>query len=63
MTDETARLARLMNVAEAVIEELQRQGVLDIVADRGFNVTEMARAVIKAADGDVVPIPTRKTER
>jgi hypothetical protein len=52
-----------VNVAEAVIEELQRQGVLDIVADRGFNVTEMARAVIKAADGDVVPIPTRKTER
>jgi hypothetical protein len=53
--DETARVARLMNVCDAIIDELQRQGVADLVADHGFKVTEMAEAVIKAADGDVVP--------
>jgi hypothetical protein len=56
MPDETARIARLMNVCDAIIEELQRQGVADLVAERGFKVTEMAEAVIKAADGYVVPL-------
>jgi hypothetical protein len=55
MTDQTAEVARLMKVAEAVVEELDRQGVLGIMADEGFDPTEMAKAVIKAADGDVVP--------
>ena len=52
MTDQTAEAARLMKVTEAVVEEL----------DEGFDPVEMARAVIKAADGDVVPLkraPTR----
>jgi hypothetical protein len=56
MTDQTAEVARLIKVAEAVVEELDRQGVLEIMADEGFNPTEMAKAVIKAADGDVVPL-------
>jgi hypothetical protein len=60
MTDQTAEVARLMKVTEAVVEELARQGVLEIVADYGFDPIEMAKAVIKAADGDVVPV--RKTD-
>ena len=60
MTDQTAEVARLMKVAEAVVEELARQGVLEILADEGFDPIEMAKAVIKATDGDVVPI--RKTD-
>jgi hypothetical protein len=56
MTDETAEVARLMKVAEAVIVELDRQEVLNLVADHGFDPMAMAKAVIKAADGDVVPL-------
>jgi hypothetical protein len=62
MTDQTAEAARLMKVTEAVVEELARQGVVEVMADEGFDPVEMARAVIKAADGDVVPLkraPTR----
>ena len=47
MTDQTAEAARLMKVTEAVVEELARQGVLEIMADEGFDPVEMARAVIK----------------
>jgi hypothetical protein len=43
-----------MKVTEAVVEELARQGVLEIMADKGFDPVEMARAVIKAADGGEV---------
>jgi hypothetical protein len=52
--DGTARIARLMNVCDAIIDELQRQGAAEVMACRGFKLTEMAEAVIKAADGDVV---------
>jgi hypothetical protein len=55
MTDEIVRVARLMKVAEAVVSELDRQGVASALADLGFDPIEMAKAVIKAADGDVVP--------
>jgi predicted transcriptional regulator len=61
MTDQTAEAARLMKVTEAVVEELARQGVLEIMADEGFDPVEMARAVIKAADGDVVPLKRAPT--
>ena len=50
-----------MKVTEAVVEELARQGVLEIVADYGFDPTEMAKAVIKAAYGDVVPFKRPQT--
>jgi hypothetical protein len=33
----------------------ERATIADLVADHAFKVTEMAEAVIKAADGDVVP--------
>jgi hypothetical protein len=52
--DETARIARLMNVCDAIIDQLQRQGIAEVMACRGFKLTEMAEAVLKAADGDVV---------
>jgi hypothetical protein len=59
MTDQTAEVARLWKVAEAVVDELARQGVAEALANRGFDPVAMAKVVIKAADGDVVPI--RKT--
>ncbi len=57
MTNETAKAARLMKVTDAVILELDRQGLVEAVSALGFNPTEMAKAVIRAADGDVVPFP------
>jgi hypothetical protein len=39
-----------MKVTEAVVAELDRQGVAEAMADLGFNPTDMAKAVIKAAD-------------
>ena len=55
MTDTAAQLGRLMKVTEAVVAELERQGVAEALANLGFDPIEMAKAVIKAADGDVVP--------
>jgi hypothetical protein len=56
MTDETAKVARLMKVTEVICEELARQGVLEMLSDEGFDAAKLANAVIKAADGDVVPL-------
>jgi hypothetical protein len=56
MTDEIVRVARLMKVTEALVAELDRQGVAEALADLGFDPIEMAKIVIKAADGDVVPM-------
>ena len=55
MTNETANTARLMMVAEAVVEEMDRQGLLEAMIKLGLDPIEMAKAVIKAADGEVVP--------
>jgi hypothetical protein len=60
MADSAAEIARLMNVTDAIIKELERQGVADAVAELGFDPMEMAKAVIRAADGDVVPFPGRR---
>jgi hypothetical protein len=57
MTDETAKMARLMKVVEAVVAELDRQGVTEALVNLGFDPLEMARAVIEAADGDVIQFP------
>jgi hypothetical protein len=57
MSDSAADMARLMKVVEAIVAELERQGVADAVADLGFDPMPMAKAVIRAADGDVVPFP------
>ncbi|WP_212491261.1 hypothetical protein, partial [Bradyrhizobium liaoningense] len=52
----SAETARLMNVVEAIVAELERQGVAQTLDDLGFDLMAMARAVIRAADGDVVPL-------
>jgi hypothetical protein len=57
MSDVTAKTARLMRVTDAVVAELHRQGVAEVVADLGFDPTRMAQAVIRVADGDVIPFP------
>jgi hypothetical protein len=59
MTDETAEVARLMKVTEVICEELAQQGVFEILSDEGFDAAKLAKAVIKAADGDVVPLRRR----
>ena len=63
MTDESARTARLMNVIEAVVAELDRQGLLDIMDEAGFDPDALAKVVIKAADGDVVPFKRPRVYR
>ncbi|MGX9431384.1 MULTISPECIES: hypothetical protein [Bradyrhizobium] len=55
MADATAETARLMKVAEAIIREMDRQGVAEAIADLDFDVMELARVVLRAADGDVIP--------
>ncbi|QOZ32828.1 hypothetical protein [Bradyrhizobium sp. CCBAU 53421] len=55
MTDTTAENARLMKVAEAIVHEMDRQGVADTLADLGFQIMDLAKAAIRAADGDVIP--------
>ena len=57
MPDEAAKLARLMNVIDALVSELDRQGFTALLADHDheIDVTKLAEVVIKAADGDVVP--------
>jgi len=57
MTESAADMARLMNVVEAIVAEMERQGVAGAVADLGFDPMPMAQAVIRAADGVVVPFP------
>jgi hypothetical protein len=47
MTESAADMARLMNVVEAIVAELERQGVADAVADLGFDPMPMAQAVIR----------------
>ncbi|UPK35183.1 hypothetical protein IVB18_45655 [Bradyrhizobium sp. 186] len=60
MSETAAEMARLMKVVEAIVAELERQRVADAVADLGFDPMQMARAVIRAADGDVIPFPGRR---
>jgi uncharacterized protein YaaQ len=44
-----------MKVIEAIVEEFDRQGVADLLSERAFDVTALAKAALKAADGDVIP--------
>jgi hypothetical protein len=57
MRDDAAKAARLMKVMDEIINELQRQGVAEVLANLQFNPRELAEVVIKAADGDVVIFP------
>jgi hypothetical protein len=56
MTDDTAQTARLMKVTEAIVAELDRQGVAENLAELDFDPMAMARVVIRAADGEVIPL-------
>ena len=47
---------------EAIVAELERQGVADALEDLGFDPIPMAHAVIKAADCDVVPFPKPRAQ-
>jgi hypothetical protein len=58
MTEKYSEMARLQMAAEAVVEELDRQGLLEAVINLGFDPDQMAVAVIEAADRDVVPAKT-----
>jgi hypothetical protein len=58
--DETAETARLMKVVDEIIVELERQGVAEAMANLGFDPMALARAVIKAADGDVIDLDSRR---
>jgi hypothetical protein len=60
MIDEAAKTARLMKVVDAMIAELERQGVAETLADLGFDPMPLAEAVIRAADGDVVDLSSRR---
>jgi hypothetical protein len=60
MKDETAKTARLMKVAEAAVEEFDRQGVAEAMANLRFDPMALARAFIKAADGDVIHLSSRR---
>jgi hypothetical protein len=57
MTDDIATTARLMKIAEAAVDEFDRQGVAEVLANLNFDPMALARVVIKAADGDVVQFP------
>jgi len=50
-----AETARLMKVTEAIVRELDRQGVADALVKLRFDALELARVAIRAADGNVVP--------
>lgn len=54
-----AEAARLIKVIEAIIAELDRQGVAGVLADHAFDPTALAKAAIAAADGEVVQLPPR----
>ena len=63
MTDESAKKARLIRVMDEMIEELQRQGVAEVLSNLNFDPRAMAEVMIKAADGEVVPFPTGRQVR
>ncbi|SHI08444.1 hypothetical protein [Bradyrhizobium erythrophlei] len=60
MTDDIATTARLMKIADAAVEEFDRQGVAEELSNLKFDPMALARAVIKAADGDVIDLSSRR---
>jgi hypothetical protein len=62
MNDETVKTARLMKVVEVMVAELARQGVAETLADLDFDPMALAKVVIKAADGDVIDLNSRRDQ-
>jgi hypothetical protein len=60
MTDDIATTAHMMKFAEAAVEEFERQGVAEALSNLHFDPMKLARAVIKAADGDVIDLSSRR---
>ena len=60
MIDKTSETARLMKVVEVMVAELARQGVAETLADLDFDPMALAKVVIKAADGDVIDLNSRR---
>ncbi|WP_143278082.1 hypothetical protein [Bradyrhizobium sp. UFLA03-84] len=50
-----ADTARLMRVTEAIVRELDRQGIAHTLVNLKFDALELAKVAIRAADGVVVP--------
>jgi hypothetical protein len=48
MTENNAEMARLLMAVEAMVEELDRQGLLQAVINLRFDPDQMAMAIIKA---------------
>jgi hypothetical protein len=44
----------------AAVEEFERQGVAEAMSNLSFDPMALARAVIKAADGDVIELISRR---
>lgn len=56
MSDPVAETSQLLNVMDAIIAELDRQGLAEVVSDAGIDIRALAKAILKAAEGaDVVP--------
>ena len=62
MTDQISHTARLMKVVEVMVAELARQGVVETLADLDFDPMALAKVVIKAADGDVIDLNSRRDQ-
>jgi hypothetical protein len=52
-----------MKVVEVMVAELDRQGLAEALANIGFDPTPLAKAAIKAADGDVIDFASRRDAR
>ena len=50
MSDLTAKTARLMRATDAVMEELDRQGVTEAMANLGFDPMQMADGIAPTDD-------------
>ncbi|MBR1192049.1 hypothetical protein JQ634_03765 [Bradyrhizobium sp. AUGA SZCCT0240] len=59
MSDPVANTARFIKVVEAIVAEFERQGFGAELAELGFDTGALARAVIEAADGQVIPFRQR----
>jgi hypothetical protein len=63
LSDDSAKKARLIRVMDEMIDELQRQGVAEVLSNLNFDPKAMAEVMIKAADGEVVPFPGVRQNR
>jgi hypothetical protein len=63
MPERLSGRAPRLRVTEAIVIQLSRQGVAETLAGLGFDTTPLAKVVIKAADGDVIDLTSRRDAR